>query len=300
MKRKEVLLLVFMVLSNFVFAQVKLDSLDQVTLRQYEKKINELGATVIASLNPIERQQASHQKVKLLVEALKVEGSFNYHFDSLTSISTINAPDNSFRIFTWQMLQKDYTYRFYGAIQMNTPTLKLFPLVDYSVMIDKPHDKVLDNERWYGALYYDIIKTQHKESAYYTLLGWDGNNSMSTKKIMEVLWFNDEKEPRFGAPIFSYGKKDTFVCRYVMEYKENSVATLRRKGNEDKVYFDHLIPVNEQSEGYYFNYVPDGSYCGFEWVKGKWQYIDKIFHSKLKEGEFPQPNAAENSGLTPK
>jgi hypothetical protein len=33
--------------------------------------------------------------------------------------------------------------------------------------------------------------------------------------------------------------------------------------------------------------VPDGTYEGFEWKKGKWKHIDMIDYEKRKDGDVP-------------
>jgi len=75
-----------------------------------------------------------------------------------------------------------------------------------------------------------------------------------------------------------------------MEFKKGASAGIRYSHEYNKIVFDHLIPMDDKSEGMYFNYVPDGSYNGFEWKRGNWVYIDKLFNFKLKDGEFPTGN----------
>ncbi|MBK9014691.1 MAG: hypothetical protein IPM82_11770 [Saprospiraceae bacterium] len=40
-----------------------------------------------------------------------------------------------FRVFTWQLYVDVDDYKYYGAIQMNTSKLQLFPLIDRSAAI---------------------------------------------------------------------------------------------------------------------------------------------------------------------
>jgi len=48
------------------------------------------------------------------------------------------------------------------------------------------------------------------------------------------------------------------------------------KKKKNLIIFDHLSPTSPQLEGMYDFYVPDGSYDGFTWEKGKWIYIKDI------------------------
>jgi hypothetical protein len=92
-----------------------------------------LGKKFINDPDDLERKNCQLQIHPTLVSALKVPHSFNYLFDSVKSISIINAPDNRFRIFSWHVMNQDGSYRFYGTIQMNTgDKLLMYPLEDYS------------------------------------------------------------------------------------------------------------------------------------------------------------------------
>ena len=244
-----------------------------------------------------ERQAASHDIIRTLKTALTKKNSFYYDFANISSISIVKPEDERFRIFTWQFTFNNNTYRYFGALQKNNEDLELYPLVDYSVVMEDVDRMVTDNERWIGALYYDIVKVSDGKTDYYTVFGYDGNNAFSTKKIADVLWFTELGEIRFGAPIFiapetenekkEKKEEDAPLFRYILEFKKGVSAGINYSHEHNKIIFDHLIPVDDASKGMYFNYVPDGSYHGFEWVNDQWIFIDKIFHFTLKDGEFP-------------
>jgi hypothetical protein len=266
------------------FAQISRP--DSIRLEAYTDTINALSDEMFTNPDERLRMQANHQIIRTLKNALLIENSFQYGFPELTSISVVQPEDGRFRIFTWQFTFNNNTYRYFGAIQKNNPQLELYPLVDYSVLMDKTERITTDNDHWIGALYYDVVKVSDGKQDYYTVFGYDGNNAFSTKKIADVLWFGEDGGIRFGAPIFDTGEKEP-LFRYTMEFKKDVSAGISFSQEYQKIIFDHLIPVDDQSEGMYFNYVPDGSYEGFEWVNGHWSYIDKVFHFTLKDGEFP-------------
>ncbi len=66
----------------------------------------------------------------------------------------------------------------------------------------------------------------------------------------------------------------------------------------DMIIFDHLMSENNH-QGEKYTLIPDGDYEGFTWKNGKWNYIEKVFDFKLKDGEAPVPeplkDAAGNS-----
>ncbi len=238
-----------------------------------------------------ERMVSDSLFTKTLVRALQIKNSFYYPFDSVIGISKIYAPDTSFRIFSWVISYNDYYVRQRGAIQLRTAdgSMKLIPLRDISEFTNKPLDSVRTSANWIGAMYYNIIRTQHKGNNYYTLFGFDNNNAMSSMKWIEVLTFNDKKEPIFGGPFFSY-EKDTIPkpaqYRFGIEFKKGARVLVNYIEDLHMILVDHLISENEDPE-HQWTFVPDGDQEGFKWENGKWVHIDKVFTYKLMDGQAP-------------
>lgn len=271
-------------------AQSKDTKLDQ--LRSYEDSLRVLSDTILDGREQGIRQEACYEFIRMLVRALKVDDSFNYPFDSLTRISILYPEDKSFRIFNWQLPFTSGKQRYYGAIQLNNKKqLKIFPLFDYSDYIKDPLDTLTNNERWYGALYYKIIQVKSKGKNYYMLFGWDGNTIRSNKKLLEVLWFTKDREPMFGEEIFNFGNESNrnHIKRFIIEFKEDAQVSINYDEDLKMILFDHLIPQDPSTKDLPFTYVPDGSYEAFQWEKGKWNYVDNVFTSTMKEPVFPKP-----------
>ena len=206
------------------FGQLNSESARIKQLNVYQDSLASLGKTFINNENDLERKNANYQFIKTLVSALKVPNSFLFPFDSVKSISIINSPDNRFRIMSWHVVNQDGSYRFYGTIQLNTGgPLKMFPLEDYSPLLKNPEDSVTDNHKWYGAQYYKIVPV-YAQKPYYILIGWKGNTVKSTKKVLDVLSFSNEK-PVFGMPVFDGNGKSR--KRVVFEYTRQASMLLR-------------------------------------------------------------------------
>ena len=203
----------FIFLSTGSFSQ-NISKDDLSFLRQKEDSLKDYAVGIIQDSIDYRRFQSDSIFTKMFVRALKTPYSFYYPFDSLQTISIIYAPDSSFRVFTWQLVINEELTIQHGAIQMNMPDglLKLFPLIDKTEKIKEPQDTVTDNKTWIGAVYYRIIEKQNDGKNYYTLLGYDENTIFSTKKLIDVLTFEDGK-PVFGGPYFNFDDNDTLIKR---------------------------------------------------------------------------------------
>jgi hypothetical protein len=238
-----------------------------------------------------ERFAACKVLITSLVRTLKAENSFNYPFSRLKSISIMAPPDSSFRIFTWQLFVNDSTYRYYGAIQLNQRELKLYPLIDRSFEMDIPptYDQ-LSADNWYGALYYNIRQFESKEGRKYLLMGFDAFEFFSRRKVIEVLSFDKQGKPVFGAPVFvrSNPKPGLKEQRLFVEYSSEASVKVNWDEQYKMILFDHLIPFPSPF-GRGMTMVPDGSYDGLKFEKGNWKFIDKVFNDSQDEPPMPEP-----------
>lgn len=231
--------------------------------------------------------------VKQLVKALKIDGSYSYPFDSLGKrINIIYADDKKFRIFNWSLPLEENTRRYYGAVQMNSDKLKLFPLVDCSTELGKgAEDSVLKGGKWFGALYYRIMSKETESGLTYTMFGVNEASPIIKRKLMDPMMMT-ENGPVFGAQIFnirSQNTPDQRIQRFIIEYKKQVQAALNWDEEGKVVYFDRLESETSDPARKY-TYVPSGQYDGFRWVDGYWNFVqDLIPVDQLKDGTAPVP-----------
>jgi len=264
---------------------------DKKKLLVKEDSLRQIAGFMVGDSLETGRLLAYKDFVPTLIRALKIKNSFYYPFDSVYGVSKLYAPDSSFRIFTWYVEIDDYRGWQRGFIQMKTSngSLKGYPLFDNSDFVDRPDNIVCRDSTWIGAVYYKIIKTQYKGKNFYTLIGYDRHSIMSNKKWIEVMSFDQQSEPVFGGPFFSF-KEDTLKrptqYRFSIEYKEDARTLVNYDPDMKIIVYDHLISDTDEPEKAW-TYVPDGDYEGFKWQDGQWVHIEKIFDFKLKDGEAP-------------
>lgn len=253
-----------------------------------EDTLGVLGYAIVNDSVESERFAACKVFITTLVRALKIENSYKYPFDQLKMVSILAPPDSSFRIFTWQLFVNDSTYRYYGSIQVNSKTLKLFPLIDRSFeMTEFPSFEALPPDRWYGALYYGLRQFDTKQGRKYLLLGYDSYAFFEKRKLIDVLSFDKEGKPVFGADVFEKETPKPQFRNYI-QYSAEAQVRLNWDEQYQMILQDHLIPWDSPF-GRGTTMVPDGSYEGYKLEKGKWKYLEKAFDDKQKDVPFPEP-----------
>lgn len=276
-------LAIVLLLGSGLKAQSPITEMETDSLNKYEMKLKKLSDSILDGSTQMIRIRAVTRYIPLFVKTLKFKGSFDYPFDSLIFMKKLVPPDRKFRLYSWAVKFDDGTYRYYAAIHMNrSDSLKIIPLRDYSDKLDTTLDSVvLTKDTWLGALYYQIIQTTYKKNTYYTLLGWDGNNNFSMKKVIEVLTFSKSGVPQLGAFIFKIN--DKVKSRMIYEYGGNAEMLLNYLPEEGYITLDSLSPTRTDNEDQPWTYVPSGAYMYFIWKKGHWiQMSQDMFHDVKK------------------
>ncbi|MCX6288853.1 MAG: hypothetical protein NTW92_03715 [Bacteroidetes bacterium] len=224
---------------------------------------------------------------RALVQTLKSPYSFKYNFDSLTAIKHIISPDGRFKFFSWQVDLGDGTYRQRGAMQLptNEGQLKLLPFFDNSDFIQNITLGVYDRKKWIGAIYYDIIPVQYNGETIYTLLGFDENNTSVSKKIIEVLRFENE-EPILGGDFFKFTPDPTYpigtIDRFVYSFKKGSNAIIKYEKLQNRIILSELASTENDLKKQE-TLVPSGNFKYLAWINNKWELSIKEDNSYKKK-----------------
>lgn len=288
---QKILAVLILVITGHVAFTQTISATDRKKLAAKEDSLKDYAYYLITDTLTEDRMISDSIFTRTLVRALQIRNSFYYPFDSVLGISKLYAPDSSFRIFTWNLQFDDYWSLQRGAIQMRTKdgSLRLIPLHDVSSFTANADDSVRSKTNWIGAVYYNIVQTQHNGKNYYTLFGIDQHSVQSTKKWIEVMYFNEKDEPVFGGPFFDYSR-DSIPrkpgYRFSLEFKKDARVLMNYIPELEMILVDHLISETDEPENKW-TYVPDGDNEGFKWEKGKWMHIDKVFTLKLEDGQAP-------------
>lgn len=217
-----------------------------------------------------EKTAINHRLKNHMSKCLSNKDAYTYPFLKLKSIGFVDSPDKLVRVVNWNIELSDQTQKYVCFIMNNSSKnseITTTELIDTDQNSTFRPDGVLDPQNWYGALYYKIIPIQKGTKTIYTLLGWDGNNSMSNVKIIDALTFMG-KTPKLGAPIFK--TPDGTVKRVIFEHTKKSNMSLRYEAENKRIIFDHLSPEVPSLKGYYSFYAPDLSYDAFLLDGNKW------------------------------
>jgi hypothetical protein len=285
---KSYLYFIFLLISTFSsFGQrVKVSQSDSTyidSIRNYEYQLEGLSYNIINGSDKVERITSCYYFIETLKTALQIPNSFDYDFDLLKTVSIITSEDDKFRVFTWNLLLDSGKYMYFGAIQMNNPdSLELYGLYDSSEYNRNVIYGQFDNRHWIGVLIYQIHHYRWKKKDYYITFGWDGQDVKTNRKVIDVLWFDDEGKPNFGEEIFDFD--GDLQSRIIFDFNDRAAMLCRYDDHEEAIVFANLVPINPLMKGVYQNYVPDGTYDYLRFEKGVWRRYKMVFDDRRKHG----------------
>jgi len=252
-------------------------STDTISVYKYEHMLSGLFNNLYSINNNHEKEKINHEIVKNFELALAIKESFTFPFDSLKNTGKIVSPDKRLRLYTWNIPYSDGTHKYFGFIQYYPHKEKdfvVYRLTDKKDSIESPEEKTLSDTNWLGALYYEIIETRDEGVTYYTLLGFDFNNFLTSKKIVDVIYFRNDSTPVFGKPVFKY--QDRLQNRIIFEYSSKVSMSLKYNKDLKMIIYDHLSPSKPSYKDHFMYYGPDFSYDGLEFKDGIWNEIRDV------------------------
>lgn len=204
-------------------------------------------------------------------------------FDSVKYVKALTSPDNKVMIITWNIPAENGYNEYFGFIQVRNPqdsAISVFELKNRPGSYTDLFTETGSPDKWFGALYYEIVEKTYFNTTYYTLLGFDYNDGLTNRKVIEVLKIIDNK-PIFGASIFKRGKN--IAGRLVFEYSEQATMLLRYDPASGVIVYDHLSPFQPNMVNNPQFYGPDFSFDALEFVNGYWIYKNDVDLRNPKE-----------------
>jgi len=279
------IILAFVILlgiSNYSLAQTTNQN------REIQDSLSKLSSAIWKQKTDVARVQASDIFFEKFQSVLKA-GPANLLLDSINGITYIASDDGVLRIYTWNVPMVDGTNKYFGFIQLPKDGNALIPLKSTDKEPADLEMAQITPEMWYGAIYYKLIPVKIGERKAYTLLGWDGYNSVSNRKLIDIISIEKDSTVLFGKPVFKtdngvkfrivleYAEKSTMVLRY--DYQAIMVEKKKKIVKEDTwlIVMDHMVPMDPSMVGVRKYYVPAGdSYDGYVFRDGYWVLAEEI------------------------
>ena len=245
-----------------LFAQNPFTGMEQ----ELEKQFNRLRERISSQ----RKLEINDSIVNSIETYIKSENIFRHSFKTLKYLGQITSPDSLVKIITWNLILDEGTnyYNCYLVHRDNkSGTCSVIKLEATHKDTPIRTDTTYSVSDWYGALYYDIRPFQFNGNTRYAVLGIDYGNSLTTRKLIEVISFTSSGSMLFGLPCFKSGSG--LSGRIIFEYAASAVMSLKFESDQ-QIVFDHLSPFTPEMKGNYQFYGPDFSFDSYDFEKGYW------------------------------
>jgi hypothetical protein len=243
------------------------------TLEERTASLAEMIRQVAAETDSARKTAAMTAFAAAFETMLRSENTMDNVFDSIPYIGVLVSPDRKVRVFTWNMPLGATQHRYFGIVQY-----RMNKAIQTTVLSDakdslagRPETAALSNGRWFGALYYDLLQNKTGGSVYYTLLGYDFHSAITRRKLVEVLTFDEQGVPTFGAPVFDNGRWK--ASRVILEYSASTPFYLMYLPRKKMIVFQRLETV---SLGEFPGRVPSGVFDGLLFDNGEWKLQKEV------------------------
>jgi hypothetical protein len=221
MKKMLLLALLHVMISSSVCGQ------DKDAMGRHQRVLKTLFTRVEGAATDNERYLASEEAMQQLLAALDEESSQRWRWELGDYVSVLTSGDGKLRVFSWAVVRDDGEFECFGVMQYYDEREEEYRhtvLTDKSDEIVNREETVLDASHWLGAVYQSLIETRAGDRTYYTLLGWNGVDKLTQRKIIEPICFKSGgSTPQFGQNIF---RKEPNLRRIVLEYKHDAMVNL--------------------------------------------------------------------------
>jgi hypothetical protein len=274
--RKEILIITFVVAS--CFSPLSGQNNKPVNSSDLERLFGRLAE----NLNSQEKL-AINDSIRLIIDSYASSDTvFKHRFTNLRYLGQITSTDSLIKIITWNLILEDGENRYFCYLIRRSGKTRPGKVYKFSGLYRETQissDTIYSLSNWYGALYYDVRPFKLNDQVYYILLGIDFGNSFITRKIIDVLSFNQNNEIVFGMNCFTDGKE--IKPRVVFEFTSTAVMSLRFN-TYNSIVFDHLSPVSPEYKDNHQFYGPDFSYDSYNFENGLWR-LKRDIDIRIKE-----------------
>jgi hypothetical protein len=254
--------------------------------RQAENELASLQSITFHSRKEDERFAGNRQFIALFDRISQNPKIIDHPFSSLKDISVLRSPDGKLMLLTWNIHKDDGTHAYFGYLFVNNTkrvkkgflkhenisSFETFRLIDKSALVKSPESYTGTPDKWFGMLYTQLIPCD----GYYTLIGWDGNDKLTQRKFVDVLWFRSDGTPVFGKDVFKFPRKNP--RRLMFEYSSDVTMSMKYLESRGQIVYSHLASrqPGDLLEGQFQYYGPDGSFDALELRKDRWVTIEDV------------------------
>lgn len=231
--------------------------------------LDSLLRKVVAEADSALRVAAMDDFAAALDDALRQDAAMSRSFDGIPHIGVVASNDKKVRLLTWNLPLATGRHKYYGIVQYRGGGgVRTTVLRDIKETLSAPAESaLLEDGRWFGARYYELLQHKAGKQTFYTLLGADFHTGITHRKLLESLTFDEAGMPVFGVPLFDNGRWK--AGRVLLEYSATTPFYLHYLAHRKMIVYPRM-QLETLHPGHPPVGVPTDVFDGLVFENGRW------------------------------
>lgn len=239
MKTKILLLATFVLTSVF--------ALHAQTPTERELRVKDLFVQIEKTDDFAARNDMANAIQLEMIEILMAVDSFEYDFPLLDNVGCVMSSDKNIHMYSWNIILEENKIQYFAMFQ-NKQYNTIQILAQGNSYIPNVTGSIPEN-KWYGALYYDIIPIEYREKPMYVVFGlMPTTNGETQHKVIDVLAFS-KNAIKIGASMFKRVNNRKKQYRVLFEYDKLAQVTIEYNKRKKRIEYNHLVPIRQLFNG---------------------------------------------------
>lgn len=232
-----------------------------------ETKVKDLFAEIGQTEDIAEKNKLANKIQLEMIEILMEVDSFEYDFPTLENVGSVMSSDKMIHMYSWNVIIDEENIQYFAMFQnKNYNTIHI--LAQGNSYLPNITGTIAEN-KWYGALYYDIHPIEYRDRPMYIVFGlMPTTNGETQHKVIDVLSFS-KSNVKVGASMFKRVNSRKKQYRVLFEIDKLAQMSIDYDKRKKRIVYNHLVPIRTLDDGKEVM-APDESFDALVYKKDLW------------------------------
>lgn len=265
-----------MIAKILLSAALVLSSISALYAQSYEErelKVKEMFAQIEQIEDLAAKNDMANAIEVEMIEILMEVDSFEYDFPLLDNVGCVMSSDKKIHMYSWNIILADNKIQYFALFQ-NREFNTIQILAQGNSYIPNVTGTIPEN-KWYGALYYDIIPIEYREKPMYVVFGlMPTTNGETQHKVIDVLAFS-KNAVKIGASMFKRANNRKKQYRVLFEYDKLAQVSIEYNKRKKRIEYNHLVPIRQLYDGKDI-FAPDETFDALVYKNDLWSEQENV------------------------
>ena len=262
-------------------------SINAISWEDRELKVRDMFEEIKQTEDIAKKNKIANAIQVEMIEILMEVDSFEYDFPLLKNVGSVISSDKMIHMYSYNIIIEDKIQ--YITLFQNKEFNTIHILAQGNAFLPAINAAIPEN-KWYGALYYDIHPVEFRDKKVYMLFGLIPSVTGETQhKVIDVMTIS-KRQIKLGASMFRLLGSRKNQYRVLFEFDKLAQMSIQYEKKKNRVVYNHLVPIREIEKNKYV-YAPDESFDALVLKNDLWTEQENVKVKIKKEKVAKTPKA---------